>query len=1376
MWNGWPVWSAPFLFSGVIGLGLLGKFCWKLFIGWRTRSRVAQPIEKQEPAIRAESALKIKWREGISLLRRSSLRRFGNPLYVLPWYMVIGSSGSGKTTALTRARLSSPLKKVSAGAAIEQTQNVEWWFFENSVVLDTTGRYVASEGIGADSKEWDKMLDLLGRHRAKEGLNGLVLTVQADRLLDPDHDKLAEEGRVIRKKIEQMTRLFDKRFPIYVLVTKCDRLYGMETWSHLLPEGMLERAMGYVGDQAMQGRLDEAAFIDTAFDHVGEQLKQMRLVIMQRLDNADPGILLFPHEIERLQAALKGFLHHALGDSPYLENPFLRGLFFSSGLQQGGAVSPIVDNIAPSEAAHESSHKGMFLHDVFDRILPADRYLLHPADLVNPWRRATRHLGLAAWLFLIMACAGYLSFSFVHNFNALNYIRAANPGELVLIGQLKHDVEALDRFRSFAHWLERRDSRFSSRFLVFNRKIAEIEAHIKASYVLKFYTYVFPALDEAFDNERHLLASGKQPANLAGYIKTLVRRINLSQARINGARHDDLRKMPPVSGSILFEKEPDISLEAARHFNDMYVAALGWTTNDRFLSERLNSLRNELNQVAIHNGDMQWIISWANAQPDLKRVRLGDFWQGTQVVLDAPEISSAFTRKGKERIDAFLAEVRRSETNPARFDKNLRDFTAWYAAEKARVWRDFAWDFSRGEETLSGKNEWRAAVVSVSENKDPYSLLMTRLENEFEDIAPDHRPAWLNLNQRLLDSRISATKPSSVEGVAVLNDMGGNLLREIAAGGSIGQVKAELNVQLMATSSYRAYHTALMAAVSNISVGAAQAAQTAADFHNFDVDPTVKSTLRDAYARQADLRHIMGTVHSEEQAIWGLLAGPLQLAVRYANTQASCMLQRQWDAMVVRPTRSASGTVELFEKLYGDQGSVWAFVNGSAKPYVRYSANLYLAAETLGQTFPFTADFLPFLNTAISDQVARNLAKKQLINAEKRVELDKEQRKQTLQAQIQQTETRLVELTTAVDTFKQTVYPITVTGLPTSVNDGAQANVLSTTLRVQCAGAPFNIANLNFSVSESFGWSQSTCGETTLRIKLPAFTLIKKYPGPQGFVAFLRDFQTGEHVFDSAAFPLDSAKLDAVNVKRITVRYQFSGEAALLSGALQLVQIEEERSSVLKQKEANAAQVALDQQQSFAGHSNVLGGMAPAATIQLPTRIGQCWNTEGEAGRLLDSIAKPTNNLEADALAILKPAAVSQPVKSTTTAVGSRRLQPGALPKSATHLNSVLDETEHWLAVDGQYALQIWLADTPESAESALKRWHMQANAQAALAYPTFAKGKRVWAIALTGYDSAEQAAKARLQLDALLQAQGPRIRTSQGIRQELIGYRLYRE
>ena len=656
---------------------------------------------------------------------------------------------------------------------------------------------------------------------------------------------------------------------------------------------------------------------------------------------------------------------------------------------------------------------------------------------------------------------------------------------------------------------------------------------------------------------------------------------------------------------------------------------------------------------------------------------------------------------------------------------------------------------------------------------------MKRLESEFDDVPRDQQPAWLKLNQRLLNIQIRATKPNSVKGAAVLNDMGGNMLKDIAAGDSIGQAKAALEVQFSASVAYKAYHTALLQAVNNMSTGTAQAAQTAANFHHFWVDPTVKSTPQDAYARQADLRHIVGTVHSETQAIWGLLAGPLQLAVRYANREASCVLQNQWEAMVVKPVRSAISTSELSEQLYGEHGSVWAFVNGPAKPFLQYRTNLYVATATLGQTLPFAADFLPFLNAAISDQVARKVDQKHRVTAEKRSELEAEQRKQTLQEQIQHNDTRLTELTTTIETLKHTAYPVTVTGLPTSVNDGATANVLGTTLRVQCAGAPFNITNLNFSVSESFSWSQLTCGETTLRIKLPAFTLVKKYPGPQGFVSFLKDFQTGEHALESSEFPLDSAKLDAANVKRITVRYQFSGEAALLNDARQLAHVEEERASALKQKEANVALATHDQQPSFSSKPAVSGGNAETATdVQLPTRIGQCWNGRGEAGGQLESIQKHIDALGADAdpPAVLESTAVSQLPKSTTKPEGSRRLQTGVLPKSAKHLNSTLDVTERWLAADGHYALQIWLADTPESAESALERFRIQANAQMLLAYPTFAKGQKVWAIVLTGYESNEQAAKARLQLDPVLQAQGPRIRTSQGIRRELIGYQLYRE
>ena len=55
--------------------------------------------------------LQDRWKEAIEALQASHLRKHGNPLYVLPWYMVIGESGSGKTTAISSARLSSPLRK-----------------------------------------------------------------------------------------------------------------------------------------------------------------------------------------------------------------------------------------------------------------------------------------------------------------------------------------------------------------------------------------------------------------------------------------------------------------------------------------------------------------------------------------------------------------------------------------------------------------------------------------------------------------------------------------------------------------------------------------------------------------------------------------------------------------------------------------------------------------------------------------------------------------------------------------------------------------------------------------------------------------------------------------------------------------------------------------------------------------------------------------------------------------------------------------------------------------------------------------------------------------------------------------------------------------
>lgn len=1367
LWNDWPPGAALFLFIGALGLYFLGQFLWRLIIGWRERSRTATPVEKPPLEVSAESALKHKWREAIALLKGSNLRRYGNPLYVLPWFMVIGRSGSGKTTALTRARLSSPLRKVNPAAEVEHTLNLEWWYFDKAIVLDTAGRYIAPEEIEADRAEWDKMLDFLGHYRAKEGLNGLMITIQADRLLNPDPDALAEEGRVIRMRIEQLIRLFDKRFPVYVLVTKCDLLYGMEAWSQLLPAGMLDQAMGYVDNEPGEEKTNETAFLDDAFLHLGTRLKRLQLAIMQRLEGSDPALLLFPSELARLQAPLKTFLRHALGDSPYLESPLVRGVFFSSGLQQGGAISAVMSDIAPQEPPHEPVLKGLFLHDLFDRVLPTDRYLLRPAAIVNHWRRISRRLGLTAWLLLMVAAAGYLSFSFVHELNTLNKMRDMYPQQLVLNGQLKHDVEALEKFRGFAYWLEKRDAQSANRLLAYNEQIVAVERRIKDNYVAMFRKYILPGLDDAFSKKVQQVVQQRLNDQLADYIQTQVRRINLVQARLAGASHEQLRAMPPLSGNVLFEMDPNMSPEAASHFNDMYVALLAWQPNDLFRQQRLAQLQAELKQIALNSSSLDWIVAWANAQPDLRRVELVDFWRGSRRPDGLPLVPTAFTRDGKARIDDFMQEVRKSAPNIASFDEKLAAFHGWYAFEKLQIWRNFAWNFSQGETTLNGENEWRGALGRLTGGDSPYQQLVNRLAGEFKDLPVEQRPSWLALNQRLFEIRNRAQQMALLTVPGTINDIGGKLLKDMASGGQAAQARAEFNAQLAAIKLYQAYAQALKQAVDDSVISPAKATKVASDFHSYDNDPNVKSALQIAYARLADLRRTIGaTGQPDDEVVWSMLAGQLQVAVRYVDRQASCTLQKDWESKVLAPLQTSTGMPEVADKLYGDAGTLWAYLNGPAKPFIQRGPDAYGLNETLGQSVPFSVDFLPFINGAISRQVDQKVAKQEQKIAQQRAELDAQQQKQALQNQVKNDDAQLATLSATADKLRAASYPVTVTGLPSGLNAGAKANVLGTLLTVQCAAGSLRLNNLNFAVAESFNWSQQSCGDTTLQIKLPSFTLTRRYPGPQGFVAFLRDFQKGAHNFSADDFAASKAQLDSVAVSQITLRYRLAGQDLLLKQVAQLAQLEDDIAKAQADKqEATQALAALEQQQT----QSKLQGLTVqdgAMTVKVPGRIGQCWNDEVKPAKPAKSVRQiidelVAGKLAADASAKQAPAAPS----------GKGGLVTGALPASATVLQAALANAEQWLAKDGRYTVQISVSKGAHSAEARLKKFAEQVNGQQLLAYPAKRGG---FVIAYGNAGSQDEANRLRAGLPAELQAFGPLVKSSQAMRAELVELRLY--
>lgn len=1259
LWNEWPAWGALFLYFFIIGLWFFSRFLIRLYIGWRQRSRTAIPVEKPETEANAELALKGSWKEAIRLIKQSDLKRLGDPLYVLPWYMVIGGTGSGKTTALANTRLLSPLKTIDPTTHIETTQTIEWWYFDKAIVLDTSGRYINPAESEADRKEWRKVLDLLGYYRRKEGLNGLVIAVAADQLLSPDTDQLTNEGRLIRLRIEQLIRLFDKRFPVYLLVTKCDLIYGMETWSQLLPNNGTDQAMGYISDDTSDWTNREGEFVETAFNTISAQLKRLQLAFMQRANsthNIDPTLLLFPHEFSQLKAALTLFLRHAQGESPYLESALLRGIFFCSGLQQGGASSTLLADTAPSDPVHEASPKGIFLHDIFHYILPADRHFLRPAAIVNRWRQLTQRLGLVAWLALTIATGFYLTFSFVYSLNVINKIRDIYPNNANLGGLLHYDTESLDRFREIGHWVEQHGNRKLSHFLAYHGQILRVEDMIEQNYVKKFQRYILPVFNNEMNKTLHTLAKQGRTYELATLIQALARNINIVQAQLDGATHEELLKMPPISGDMLLTLDPSLLPDFARYFNKMYIAYLSWQDDEMARLHQLEEMRTTLARIALDSNDLRWVISWADAQLDLQPVQLAIFWHGSRQLDGLVSVPPAFTRAGRDRIDAFFQEVRRSAPDVIYFDAKLAQFNTWYMAEKIAQWQTFTWNFSQGEQTLNGQNEWHVALMRLPTSESPYNLLMNQLANEFYDSDPNASslPIWLQRTKQLLTLRLRATQKSVIGIPATINDVGGQVLKDLVQDKTLNAARTTLIKQIDAVKLYQAYAAALKNAVNNESVTPGKAMQVAAQFHSYATDPSAKSSLHDAYARLIDLTRMLGTGNAEEQIAWSLLAGPIQLAIRFADSQASCQLQQAWESSVLWPLQSSAGMPELIDKLYGSNGTVWSFLDGPAKPFIRRDASQYAAITTLGQTVPFTADFLPFVNAAVTWQVNQKIAQQQAANAEKQAEMDRLQQQQQWQTQQQQIDEQLANLNKNKASLLQANYPVTLTGLPTGVNLGAKTNVIGTLLTVQCAKSTFRLNNLNFSVTGSFAWSPSNCETTTLQIRFPTFSVTKNYAGSQGFVQFLRDFQNGEHRFTANDFPDYGRQLASLGVKDITVRYQFNGQNTVLDNSKQLESTDEALKKAQEEKQTIQTALAnLAQQKSL----SKLASSAPISspmTVQIPGKIGLCWTNRTNTGpatppirKVIDELA--TAGVASAPLATTAPSSDPRSVPKTTT-------------------------------------------------------------------------------------------------------------------------------
>ncbi|MEI6106703.1 MAG: type VI secretion protein IcmF/TssM N-terminal domain-containing protein, partial [Opitutae bacterium] len=369
-------------------------YLWQLYLSFQARQRTkamsgqlsahtsGRPSAINDPAQLATlDRLRENFSRGID-----KFHAVGKDLYSLPWYVVCGEPGSGKTEAVRRCKVGFPpgLQDEMQGAG--GTINMHWWFTNYAVLIDTAGKLLFQETPAGTTTEWTEFLTLLRTTRPHCPINGLLLVIPSESLIKDSFEEIESKAGKIARQLNTIQRTLDVRFPVFVLITKCDKIVGFREFFAGVKDPQLQDQMTGWSNPAP---LDTPFQMEAVNQHLAEVVKRIgrrRLGMLKdpvptdagkrRLDEVD-SLFALSASIGALAPRLRKYLETIFVVGGQSAKPlFLRGIYFTSALTEGkeldtelAAALGLSEDQLPASKAWERERsyflKDLFLHKVF---------------------------------------------------------------------------------------------------------------------------------------------------------------------------------------------------------------------------------------------------------------------------------------------------------------------------------------------------------------------------------------------------------------------------------------------------------------------------------------------------------------------------------------------------------------------------------------------------------------------------------------------------------------------------------------------------------------------------------------------------------------------------------------------------------------------------------------------------------------------------------------------------------------------------------------------------------------------------------------------------------------------------------------------------
>ncbi|MFJ7316392.1 type VI secretion system membrane subunit TssM, partial [Pseudomonas sp. NPDC098747] len=413
-----------------------------VFDSWRAglRKKAVEESDDGQERLRRKAliekehkALKARFKEALKTLRSTSLYRGRSERWRddLPWYLLVGPQGSGKTSLLDFSGLEFPLNTIDRQLTrdTQVTEHCDWYFADHGVLIDTAGRYLTQPDVEVDGHAWNTLLELLRLRRRNRPLNGVLVALPVELLLSVDEEQLKTLAAQVRGRLQDVHQKLHVDVPVYLVLSKADQLLGFDEFFDQLSQEESEQVLGASFRKEQCGA--DVAVLRAEFEALLLRLNsQVVMRVHQQRNTQRRGrILDFPHQLGQLGERLCHFVGTTFTGNRYQLTSQLRGFYLTSAPHFTQESKPDTGEAGERSDGYAGqlptlrSGRSRFIHHLLSRVIFPE------ADIADLDQRERRSIlwgqrGLYVGALAALALLGLLwAGSFSANYERLETLR-----------------------------------------------------------------------------------------------------------------------------------------------------------------------------------------------------------------------------------------------------------------------------------------------------------------------------------------------------------------------------------------------------------------------------------------------------------------------------------------------------------------------------------------------------------------------------------------------------------------------------------------------------------------------------------------------------------------------------------------------------------------------------------------------------------------------------------------------------------------------------------------------------------------------------------------------------------------------------------------